>query len=415
MFAKLVTNINTPFFPNAPSANVFFNTLINVISGAITSNTQLDPLTFNTSASYITNTVPSGWSVIDSQANTPGMPPVLSGCNPVVLGAPWTDSASNAKYVWVGAVNSVNTTFNVSCLPMEGWNTVTKAAGNNWFGSANNQVANIQSNYFNNSSNGFSRPYDFVSPLANNKISTGTVTIVSCSQAHLLVASYYNLTNPTFNNYFFLSEYTRDDPWNIVTNGYPAWLWEGAANTSGIFNANTFTTNGHFGAIATLYNPSLNTNSAQSNNLMSAVPNSFAPTTGNWGLTSRYINWGQVGSTAEGLARPFLPRGLAAAGTSAFFTGNQVLNRDIAKNPAYSVAEIRLTPIMQDITNNTWNSNNIFIGGSLSSVNPYVYLFSSGYKSLDELNFGGFTYMNLILNTGVAGSSSASNILVRET
>lgn len=414
MFAKLVTNLAPPAFPNAPSANVFFNTLINVISGAITSNTQLDPLTFNQAASYITNTVPSGWSVIDSQANTPGMPPVLSGCNPVVLGAPWTDSAQNAKYIWVGAVNAVNTTFNVTTLPMEGWNSVTKASGNNWLGTANNQVANIQSNYFNNTSNGYSRFYDLVSPLANNKITTGTVTIISASQAHLLVASYYNLTNPIFNNYFFLTEYSRDDAWNIVSNGYPAWLFEGGANTSGFFNSNTFTTNGHMGAVASNYSVASNANNAFNNNLMSAVVNSQAPTSGNWGLTSRYINWGQVGATQEGLARPFLPRGLAAAGIQPFFTGNQNFNRDVNKNPAYNIAEIRLTPIMQDITNNIWNSNNVWIGGSITTPNPYVYLFSSGYKSLDELTFGGYTYMNLILNTGSPGTSNASNILVRE-
>ena len=298
---------------------------------------------------------------------------------------------------------------------MEGWNTVTKASGNNWLTTGNTQAANIQSNYFNNTSNGYSRAYDFVSPLANNKISTGVVTIISASQAHLFVASYYNITNPIFNNYFFLTEFSRDDPWNIVSNGYPAWLWEGAANTSGIYNANTFASNGHTGAIARLYSPAANSDISFSNNLMSAVAGGFAPSSGNWGLTTRYINWGQAGLTPEGTARPFLPRGLTTVGTSSFFTGNQSLNRDVLKNPAYSIAELRLTPIMQDATNSTWNSNNFFIGGGITTVNPYIYAFTSGFKTFDEINFGGQTYMSLIVNTASPGSSNSSNILIRES
>lgn len=394
MFAKLVTN-TSPFI----SANVYFNTLINVITGSITSNTQLDATTFIPAASFIINTVPSGWTTVDSAANGVGTVPVLPGCPPVVIAAPWTDAANPAtqqKYLYLAATNSTNSNIIIQSWPMDAY--VSNSSGKFFFG-AFNANANPSTSLLANTTNRTTT--DVVSFMSSAVSQNGFTTIISSSQAHLLVATYTNYSTNFFNNYFLCSEYSRDDPWNTVGSGYPSWFIDVGSNNNG-WAASTVTnvTIGHV---------------ARTINTVTGLDNLWTPswtvtTGGNWGLASRAIPYGQAGISPIATGT-FLPRGLSSAGQAGFFLGNQILARDANRNVSGLISEIRLINLAQGLT---FNSNTMFAGGSVSAVNPYIFLFKSQYNTLDELLIGSNTYMNLVMNTNSPGSSNASSILVLE-
>lgn len=395
MFAKLVTNVS-----GSISANVFFNTLINVITGSITSNTQLDPVTFIPAASYIVNTVPSNWTVVDSQANSSGTNWILPGCAPVVIASPWSDAANTLtqqKFLYVGPTNSVNTNLIIQSWPMEYY--VSNSTGKFYYNSYNsnsNPATSLSTNTTSRSNT------DIISFTTPNLSTNGTITIVSASPAHLLVVNYSSLTG-AFNNYFFLSEYSRDDPWNTVGNGYPSWFFESNSNTSGWAASTTTAINA--GGLTRTFNTLTN-----QENSWTPMWTGGATGTGNWGLSSRAVPYGQFGISLLNTGA-YLPRGLSSAGQNQHFNGNQILAKDLNKQPAALLSEIRLINLAQG---GVFNSNTMFAGGSVSAVNPYVYLFRSQYNTLDEFSVGSNTYMNLIMNTGTIGTTNASCVLVLE-
>lgn len=383
MYAKLVTNASVNV-----SANVFFNNLIGVITGTITSNSGLDATTFNQAASQVNTTVSAGWTNIDPQANTPANTYILSGCAPVVIQAPWTDSGSNYKTLWIGQINSVNSTFNIVALPAENWSNTTKTSTNIYL--APNTVFSAGAN---NSS--FARNwFDVISPMSSTYTQQGTVTIVSASQAHLFVASYQNLTGTNFNNYFYVSEYSRDDPWSTVSNGYPSWMAEGTSNNNGVYVATA--TQQSMGVLPRI----LNTVTGSDANM---VPMATSTSLNNWGVSTRFWPW--VTTPA------FRPYGLGYAATSNTFIGNQNYYRDSGKNAASTISEMRVSSVAQGTT---LTSNTMFAGGSINAVAPYVYAFRSQWLSLDEVDYSGARYVNLILNTSAVGQTNASCILIKE-
>lgn len=390
MFARLVTTAQS-----SVSANVFFNTIVGLVSNTITSTSQLDPSTFNTAACSIVTTVPAGWSVIDPVANST---PILSGCYPVVIRAPWTDSADNHKYIFMGQTNSTNSVFSIVATPMEGWSNTAKTAANSYIAPAL---------IFNNNSTYIKRWHDVVSPMTSGVTYNGTTTIVSASQAHLLVASYLNLTGTSFNNYFHVSEYSRDDPWNTVSNGYPSWFAEGNSNTAGdpqgIPSAGTATGTSN-GVLMRVYNTATN-----EDRTMVAFANNTAFKAYSWGIIPRYTPHSFAG---------IIPQiaGLGFCAHANTFLGNQNYNRDSSKNAAASMSELRVVFGGGHLGGvlGVLSSNSLFAGGSINSVAPYVYAFKSQWQSLDEVDYGGYRYMNLILNTGSAGTTAASTVLVKE-
>jgi hypothetical protein len=58
----------------------------------------------------------------------------------------------------------------------------------------------------------------------------GGKLIISASANHFYIQVYTNANAP--GSFIFFSEYTRDDPWNTVANGYPAWLQSGNYSNS---------------------------------------------------------------------------------------------------------------------------------------------------------------------------------------
>ena len=400
MFAKLTTKSG-----HFPSANVFYNTLMNVITGAITSNTQLSSDYFNLSASYIINTIPSGWTLNDPQANLVGTVPILPGANPVVLKADWTDSSQYAKYLWVAPTHFQNTVFNIVAVPAEGWANTTKTISNSYC-----QPAAVTAN-----NTSFSRrDVDLISPMNNFHTGNGVTIIVSASQAHLFVASYKDIFATQFNNYFHLSEYTRDDPWNTVSKGYPSWFFDSAANTFAPTTPGgagaTAAAGVHQGALARILN-------TQTNVDMPWVPLLITNAgLSNWGITTRYIpyafNGAQIAAGSIGGQGGLISfGGLCTIGQASNFTGNQYYGRDINENPARILAEMRITAVHNGAN---VNSNTIFAGGSINTVAPFIYVTNSGWASLDEVTINNETYLNLNIGTGTAGTTNCTSILIRE-
>lgn len=453
MFARLVfqpPSIITNY------AQTYFTTLMGVITGGITSNTQLDPAAFNRSASIINTTTPSGWYLVDGQANAIGNV-VFSGAGnvspPHVIASNISDDPTRAKTLYITQTLSANNYVDIAAIPMEGWDRVNKTASNSYISTANLTGLNNNGQVM-NSTNNYARAYtlahhyNYTSTNLTSSVG-GMVTIVSSSNTHLLVANYLNSKPPTFLNYYFVSEYTRDDPWNTPANGYPSWYWEGAcvpyAPTTGAFLGGAFANNTtpgygsgnfhqHYGAVCRFYNTSTNSDNtwvpmydtAGVNNGNSGNPASFIGVINpsNWGITTRYMNWSYFwagstnqptggGQTADSFVGRYpnpLTRGLAQVSNFINFTGNYNTQRDINKNPAYAVGEVRIQSWAQG---NILNSNTIWNGGSISAITP-IYAFRAGYNSLDEISFGGNTYMNLILNQAPAGNTFSSNILVLE-
>ena len=409
MFAKLVTNnaIGSAF-----SANVYYNTLVGVITGAITSNTQLDPVQFNQASSYLVSAVPPGWSVEFPCANigvTSGPRSPLPGANAIMIKAPWSDSASNAKYLFLHpcfggpatATVTQNTSIHIRATPHEGYlyTGTDLQVTNTWA-----QIAITQNTQAFNQVAGTSM-VPFMGPFVTGN---GFVTIVSCSQSHLFVATYKDINGTQFNGYYYVTEYSRDDPWNTVSNGYPSWLFDMAANNAGLYSLGTATN--HTQALARV----LSTETGRDVPWVSSYSGggAFANADCNWGITARDVSFGQSRQNPGGaFGHPFLPRGLAITGLSQFFPGNYAIGRDANKNPSAQMTELRVTSVNMGAN---LTSNNIFAGGSINAVAPYVYAFRSQYNTFDQVVFNGNTYTHLILNTGSVGTTNASCFLIKE-
>lgn len=437
MFAKLVTAKSATV-----SANVFYNTLIGVITGTVTTSTQLDPTTFNQASSYIINIAPTNWTVNDPSANLAGMVAPLPGANMQVLFSPMSDDPTRGKYLLLSPVYSTNNVFNIATVPSEGYSNTTKSFSNSYHNAYNIATTNVYTNSeksagaaFNNltsnNSTGNRFATDLVSYMSSQYTSNGIVAIVSASNTHLLVATYKSDTGllqggtaTGFNNYFHISEYSRDDPWNTVGNGYPSWFFEGCSNNFGYTNTSiTPGTNIATGALCRIIN------TGSGNDIkwvdMNTVGN-FANGS-DWGIVSRNIPYGAMTTVPlpsnyanfSYAFTNFIPRGLNSVGTSQLNIGNYITGRDSNRNPAAVVSELRLVGVHNGngapaYSGFSLTQNTMFAGGSISSVAPYLYSFKSQYNNFDEISFGGNTYMNIIVNNGLPGTTNASCILVRE-
>jgi len=409
MFAKLVSN-NT--IGSAFSANVFYNTLIGVITGAITSNNQLDAVQFNRDSSYITTVVPPGWSVQFPCANI-GFTGPLPGANAIMIKANWTDSNDYAKYLtfqhfYGGAAAAgvtQNTSVHIRATASEGYNytgsTLTLA---NTQHQINAVIATTNTSSY--SAQLGTLFYPFIGPFVTGN---GFVTIVSCSQAHLFIASYKDINATQFNGYYYLTEYSRDDPWNTVSNGYPSWLVDMAANNQGVYAAAA--TNTHVGYLARVLETKNNVDVPWAGFWNGAA--GLANSAGNWGITARDTPHGQGRLTPAGTFQfPFLPRGLATTSLAQFYSGNYAIGRDANKNPSASMNELRVVGLHMDAN---ITSNSVFAGGSINAVAPYVYAFRSQYNALDQVVFNGNTYTHVILNVGASvGQTNTACYLIRE-
>lgn len=372
MFARLVTNITTF------SANVYYNTLMDVITGAISNTSQLDSTLFSQGSSAINSTVAPGWSTYISSANAAGSSYILSGCAPRVIRAPWSDDGNQYKYLWTGVTHSTNTYNQIYVYPAESWNTSTKVGGNVFSTPATtSQTTQLWNSFV---------QYD------TNPGTTGTVTIVSASPNHLFVG-YNKIGTAYFNNYFFLSEYTRDDPWNTVGNGYPSWF------SMGQFYGGSYQASGNTGYSSGTITRGLNSTTGVDSNhaIMSDASTTYITT------LTRYYN---IAATNWSTYKPF---GLIGGTHSA--AGYDLVNnyniRDANRNAAIPLNEFRLA--MGTYLNQTYGLG-LFAGGSITTKAPYIYgTKNSNFSNLDEIVINGNLYQALKL------INSDSTILIKET
>lgn len=367
MYAKLVTNAA------AITTGEYFNALIGVITGTVTNINQLPATTFNQGASEIISTVSPGWSVHDNAAATA----ILAGVTPVVIKAPWSDDATKYKYIWVGQVNSTAGSVNIHFNPAEGWNATTHTATSIYAAPPTTTQT--------------SRAVFYAGVAYMLAPSAGFVTVISASANHLFVWTSNDLLG-TFNSYVFCSEYSRDDPWNTVANGYPSWFLEGNTGT-GL----ALSTGAAGGTAIRTYDSRSN---ADVNHLIMGVAGTLSATSYIWALAGRYRPAGNPSF-----------RGLGAANNTTNSALATPVIRDGSKNISYAMSEIRMI----------WNQDTAYIDttgpylfGSVSAKSPYIYLISRVWASLDEIDISGTRYTNLVCNNSAYTSTAASTVAVKK-
>lgn len=172
-----------------------FSDLVGLLTGSITTVGGLG-LAW-TSTTLVTDTA-AGWTNYDAAAGS-----AANGVTPCVLRAAWSDDGAKYKNVYINSPAA-------GVLGFEGydtWNSATHT-GTNRCVTGGVTTVNI--------------------PGAVSMTALNTITM-SASSKHI----YIELSNGQVANtlaHFILSEFSRDDPWNTVANGYPAWLTYGFAN-----------------------------------------------------------------------------------------------------------------------------------------------------------------------------------------
>jgi hypothetical protein len=375
MYAKLVCPAQTW---STTTTATLFNAVIGVITGTVTATSSLDSSVFNQGASQIISTVAPGWSVHDAAAGTT----ISTGSTPVVIKAPYSDDATKFKYIWAAPVYVTGgTDQHWQWVPMENWDATANTS--------TNALVTPPTTTQSSSSKWYS------CPAYNSTFSNGCTVIISASANHLFVHITTGVIGLSFDSCLYASEYTRDDVWNTVANGYPSWVFTGT-NANGVATAYT----NENGTVMRVLNVA-GGGTADSNQV--AAQTGTAYTQSQWGLTTRMRTQRIASSTFSASNNPV---GLSQIGTASNYWGNNFYARDSSKAQSLLLADIRL-----EVQSNS--SNQFWIGGSLTTKAPYIYVFRSQWQSLDEVDISGQRYTNLICNTPTPGTTS-STILVKQ-
>lgn len=392
MYAKLVMKTTA-------TSNGLFNNLIGVITGTISNTSSLDSNTFDTSLSTIINTVSPGWEVWDSQASTGAIGNVV----PQVIRSAWSDSNNYHKYLWVGNMsgdtNAAAVTANVwlNWLPAEGWDTSTNT-GNNILVTAYT-TRNGNSNWY-------------AVPGYTTNTTVPLTIIVSASQTHLLIYTANTTASPAYKGHIFLSEYTRDDAWNTVNNGYPAWYMEGqtSVNAATVFITNS---NGTIPRIRTIAGTNTNhlammtTSGATSNRISHNGTNylvvSKTAIPGNTNMHSSTVHAGISGILGEtsGDTHPYRNP----------FPGNIRNTMDSSLRTALPLGDLQL----RNGTNIITATSTAYAWGSITEKTPFLYVFNNTlWTNLDEIVIDGTTYTLLKFTNCGTQEFTGSSILLKQ-
>ena len=180
------------FFLGLTSATItqqqVLNDIVGVLTGSITTTAGLSA-SFVSSSSTLISTIAPGWSLYDSTAGA-----VAFTVQPVVIRSAWSDSASNYKNLFLTSPASGYLSINGYHTWNSGTHTGTLPTGNGVVGT-----------------------------WGTTTITANSYIMVNSSANHILITTF---TNNIFtqNNTMGLFEFTRDDPWNTVANGYPSWF-----------------------------------------------------------------------------------------------------------------------------------------------------------------------------------------------
>ena len=418
MYAKLVTRAGAPTLGYANSTTnaianvaVWFNTVIDVITGTVSNVSSVNSTIFDTGLCEIISNVATGWTLYDNTASnsvfvsTPAAPPVI-------IRAPYTDNASAYKYLWVAVpantsqVNSYSGPI-LRWIPMEDWNPSTNVATNALIPIAN--VANTSwpsafTNFYDCPSYS---PMGGLSSVANN----GFTTIISASQSHLYVWTchdQFGANTSTFLGNFLVSEYSRDDPWNTPENGYPSWGMWGSRGTG-------HTNTDDSGTVIRILNPNTGQNSTHV-----APYTSYSHQAYNYSLKGRLSYYGALSNTSgqAEVTTNNAPGSLGRMGTNLNYPPNFLNVRNSSNNVAFGISDIRVTPTIGLGESNTGLHYGIapVAYGSITAKSPYIYLFETQYSNMDEFSIDGTTYVNLLTsnNNLVTNTAFCTTIIVKK-
>jgi len=418
MYAKLVTRAGAPTLGYANSTTnaianvaVWFNTVIDVITGTVSNVSSVNSTIFDTGLCEIISNVATGWSVYDNTASnsvfvsTPAAPPVI-------IRAPYTDNASAYKYLWVAVpanTSQINTNSGpmLRWIPMEDWNPSTNVATNALISISN--VANVSGiSVFTNFYDcpGYS-PMGSLSSVANN----GFTTIISASQSHLYVWTchdQFGANTSTFLGNFLVSEYSRDDPWNTPENGFPSWgMW--------VSRGTGHTAASDSGTVIRILNPNTGQNSTHV-----APYTTYSHQSYNYSLKGRLSYYGGLSNTTgqPEVTSNNAPGSFGRMGTNLNYPPNLLNVRNSSNNVAFAISDIRVTPTIGLSESNTGLHYGIapVAYGSITAKSPYIYLFETQYSNMDEFSIDGTTYVNLLTsnNNLVTNTAFCTTIIVKK-
>jgi hypothetical protein len=307
--------------------------IIGLLSGTITNVSSLSA-NFVSASSRMNTTVAGGWTVADAAAGS-----VAFGVTPKVITSPWSDDA--AKFKCVRLSSDVNTT-SFSLQGYESWNSTTHT-GLNPHTPQSLTAATWQT----------------ITPVVDSWL------VISSSGNHIFVAQMASATNYSVTQHYFASEYSRDDDWNTVTLGYPAWFSSGA--TASTAQAGSTVQNAGISRLPVMtVAPIVDATSVLSN------------TTGNSG-TNRFkiVPANPVISTDGNGA------GLESMGN--FITST--FSMDASKNLSYQLLPLKLAP---------WSTTSASLGnhsfGSINAKTPFLYVFKNIWGGGDEVDIAGVRY-----------------------
>lgn len=378
MYARLVMKPTTSF-----SANDWLNDVISVITGSITSANNLSNTIFNTSLSSIVTTVPAGW---ESYSNTAGA--TVGNTQPRVIRAPVSDYPSKYKYIWVGSMQlNANNAPHMYWIHGEDWDNGTNTG--------NNFAVAIPT-----TTNGVQTWYNTPSLYGGGALASAPlITIISSSANHLFICNVPTTVDSPINSYVYLTEYTRDDPWNTVSNGYTNWIMVGHSNPSNLTGASVVgRCNGTVPKI-----PINNASISFSNvNHLAAATGAGGASLTNWRIATRF---------RSDNASTIYPE-LAGFTSSGDYFGAQGYGRKADLSPAIPVSELF---VMQGFA--SYGTHGIQSYGSITGKAPYVYATRTGLgQNLDELLIDGnaYTYIRTSIGTTVPATANNAAILIKQ-
>lgn len=317
---KLNTTISVP---------AVINDIINILTGVTTTVAGLSP-NFNPATCKMVNTVPAGWTKTDIAAG-----PLTNGVTACIIKSPMSDDPTKFKNIEISA--EYNASF-ISFGFWEAWNDTTHVGLN-----CSNASSTGVPQYINTSA--------YISP--------SYVVTVSVSPNHVFVHIHNDALSAYSNVLIFASEFTRDDPWNTVANGYPSW-----------------------------FSTSSGANSPQSSFRIPNVSVNPIIDTIDSTLTSGTI------ATAYG--------DTLWTGTNPHAAGPTIAQDSLTATMQRAYV---LAPISYKRYKNTTTGNHI--GGNIDAKSPFVYVFKEVWVPGDEMVVNGITYLYVKLSPGALAIKEA--------
>lgn len=322
----------------APTSSALLTDIIGMLTGTITTTAGLTAGNFQGTPKLVTTVAP-GWTSYDTAAGT-----ATFTFTPRVIQAVYSDDGTKFKNIYISALSATS----IGLRGYETWNSSTHVGTN---------------------------PH--VLPVAASTSSltwvAGSWFVISASATHLLVIVYGSTFGVSASHYF-ATEYSRDDPWNTVANGYPSWISSGTLAGGGTA----------FMSHSRIYNSSTAADVA-----------SVA-----WGTTAgsniaKMVTYCPIYNGAESGQS-----GLEFACAASNNLGNIANGADSSKVSGYTLAPLRLS---------SWNvGQGVLFWGSITTKTPYMYAFRGVWVSGDEVDVGVNRYFIANLNV------STTNLAIKQ-